>query len=577
MGISFSNFSGSGSSSSSSQEVILSLASSESAITFAQDYPAGPYSIASSALDTAVDYYLFDSADNLVGFSSSGAITASAPFNKLVVIGGTQSDILTMTYQQTLETTPETENFLVGPYISSISSSDLPNIDSTVSITGGNFATNVEAYFVGQNGYTALAKSVVRASATSLIVTRPDNLVTANAPYQIKLINPGTQEPIGSGKNKSSSITAGADPVWSTPAGALAAPAKRSPYSVQLAASDTESISYSIISGSLPAGLSMDANGLISGTPTTTQSTSFTVLATDSTGNSSSRTFTIDVPALSFDVNYLVVGGGGGGGGQGTGGGGGAGGYRTSYGTSGGNNSQETVVTVVEAVSYNVQVGAGGAAGGSNIVGGNGGSSAFGLITSLGGGGGAANGSVGNSGGCGGGGSNGTTAGSGTSGQGFGGQNGSGSGGNYPVTWASGGGGGAGSSGSNRVGGTGIASTITGTSVYRSGGGGGGGTPSYNGDGGTGGGGYGANAGWGGSGERAAAAGTANTGGGGGGGGCYNNCYNSAAGGSGVVILRYPQNATISVGAGLTSGQEYVSGSEKVIVITGGAGTIGWL
>ena len=71
------------------------------------------------------------------------------------------------------------------------------------------------------------------------------------------------------------------------------------------------------------------------------------------------------------------------------------------------------------------------------------------------------------------------------------------------------------------------------------------------------------------------AAGTANTGGGGGG-GAESSGYNavSYAGGSGVVILRYPTaNATISVGAGLTSSSA-TSGSDTIVTFTAGTGNV---
>jgi len=69
----------------------------------------------------------------------------------------------------------------------------------------------------------------------------------------------------------------------------------------------------------------------------------------------------------------------------------------------------------------------------------------------------------------------------------------------------------------------------------------------------------------------AATAGTANTGGGGGGGG---NALGGANGGSGVVIIRYATaDATISVGAGLTSSSA-TDGSDTVVTFTAGTGTV---
>jgi hypothetical protein len=73
-----------------------------------------------------------------------------------------------------------------------------------------------------------------------------------------------------------------------------------------------------------------------------------------------------------------------------------------------------------------------------------------------------------------------------------------------------------------------------------------------------------------------AIAGATNTGGGGGGGAAGSPgppFSNGANGGSGVVILKYPDTRTISVGAGLTSSTTSSSGF-KVTVFTAGTDTI---
>ena len=46
-------------------------------------------------------------------------------------------------------------------------------------------------------------------------------------------------------------------------------------------------------------------------------------------------------------------------------------------------------------------------------------------------------------------------------------------------------------------------------------------------------------------------------------------------GGSGVVILRYPDSYTITIGAGLT-GTTTTVGSNKVTTITAGSGNVSW-
>lgn len=242
------------------------------------------------------------------------------------------------------------------------------------------------------------------------------------------------------------------------------------------------------------------------------------------------------VPFNNMNVEYLVVAGGGGGGG-GTSGGGGGGGYRSSVvgEFSGGNSPAESLLSLTAAVRYPVIVGSGGAAGLTDGTdGGNGGNSSFSTITSTGGGGGS-HGSTGRAGGSGGGAGYGTAAGgAGTAGQGFAGGSTAGTG---PSFFTCGGGGGAGQVGASvaasmngGAGGAGLPSDITGSSAYYAGGGGGG-TNGVTAAGGLGGGGDSVN-------ELNGEAGDPNTGGGGGASGT-NASRSGAAGGSGVVIVRY--------------------------------------
>jgi len=290
-------------------------------------------------------------------------------------------------------------------------------------------------------------------------------------------------------------------------------------------------------------------------------------------------------------IELLVVGGGGGGGSR-FAGGGGAGGYLTS------------TVNGVVATSYTIAIGGGGAGGlgtgGSGTSGASNGSngsfSEFYLTSSgtgsgtksLGGGGGGAgdsgNGLAGASGG-GGAGRFASTGGTATSGQGSAGGNSTQTGGTTNVFAGAGGGGAGGAGGTggfagNGVGGNGTASTISGSSVtYATGGGGGGSndgvvTNGYNGGSSNVNGGKGQAA----NGTPAAVAGSANSGGGGGGGSWVSGAVNGpgAAGGSGVVIMKYPDNYTITIGVGLTGSTTAASGGYKVTTITAGTGTVTW-
>jgi hypothetical protein len=248
----------------------------------------------------------------------------------------------------------------------------------------------------------------------------------------------------------------------------------------------------------------------------------------------------------------LIVAGGGGGGSD-EGGGGGAGGLI---------DSSTVRLTADTPIIIDVGQGGKGATGTTGAYGDetdpavNGQNSILATITAIGGGGGATSVNVANdparngrSGGSGGGGAGeavaGRAGGAGTTGQGFAGGPG--------ISGAAGGGGGgaaeAGNTDGNSLGGDGVASSITGSSVTYAGGGGGGNgnTSSTQYAGGAGGGGTG------GSSTLANTAGTAGLGGGGGG-GCGNLAcgpdgvaFSGASGGSGVIILRYQAVSSVAI------------------------------
>jgi autotransporter-associated beta strand protein len=304
-------------------------------------------------------------------------------------------------------------------------------------------------------------------------------------------------------------------------------------------------------------------------------------------------------PGINRAVEYLVIGGGGGGGGAWTGGnwtgggGGGAGGYRSSVGgeSSGGGASAESPI-MLGVGAHPIVVGAGGSGGSLTNNGTNGfdsyiqDPSSVDVIRSVGGGGGAGaqwfvrrDGLAGGSGGgAAGGQGTGSIGGSGTASQGF-------NGGLHGANRGSGAGGGAGAIGLNSgaagtdaygntyakihggSGGSGLFSSITGTSIQRAGGGGGGCDETGNylpGIGGLGGGGTGGTPTF-----TVGSSGTANTGGGGGGG----TRSAGGAGGSGLVVLRY-----LSIGAlENVSGNNFWTGTVTMLadnIITTTSGTL---
>jgi hypothetical protein len=63
--------------------------------------------------------------------------------------------------------------------------------------------------------------------------------------------------------------------------------------SYQLSASDNSTITYSIVSGTLPSGTSLSLSGLITGTPSSVSASSIVFKATDAAGNFTNKTFSI--------------------------------------------------------------------------------------------------------------------------------------------------------------------------------------------------------------------------------------------------------------------------------------------
>lgn len=270
-------------------------------------------------------------------------------------------------------------------------------------------------------------------------------------------------------------------------------------------------------------------------TPYDLSSTTYASISQTVTGGSDMRGMQFGVEGA-LDVEYWVVAGGGGGGFD-AGGGGGAGGLLN------------TTLKVAAGATYTVTVGAGGTgSSATGVVGSSGGNSAFAFRATGGGGGGSISNTPGVNGGSGGGARQGSSSGgSGIAGQGNAG-GGGGSGG------SSGGGGGADSAGAvgsvvgvRPDGGQSRANLWSGSSVYYAGGGGGGSDAAsypY---------GLGGGGGAGDGGDKAgtvnATSATANSGGGGGGGGGGGTRI-GGNGGSGIVMVRYPNSYPNAVTTG---------------------------
>jgi hypothetical protein len=309
--------------------------------------------------------------------------------------------------------------------------------DTAANPAGGATITLTGSGFVGSSVYIGgtIAGSVSVVSSTQLTFVAPAK--TAGS-YSLSVVNSdGATATFVPGMQYSGV------PAWSTSAGSLGSVNVSGSVNFTVAATSDSTVAYSVTSGSLPSGVSLNSStGVISGTaPVVGSSTTynFTIRATDSENQDTDRNFSITVtPAIS--ISLVIAGGGGGASGFSAGGGGGGGGVI------------QTTTTISPGTAYTVTVGPAGAHNGGGVASTmNGGASSFigtGVsLTAIGGGGGGA-------------GANGTAN--------AGGAGGSGGGGGYQASLGNGSGGAGtasqgntgGSAGSNKGGGGGGAGGV---------------------------------------------------------------------------------------------------------------------
>lgn len=306
MTLSFSTLTGGGGAQSDNNFTVMTEANGYTLVDLTSTYPAGKYAVASKLLDTTYDIYLIAEDGSNAGYLAASSyiqlnITATKAFNKVVVYGATNNDVINFTYSNIYSATgPSTGEFTgAAPRLISISTSDLPNQNNTTTITGQNFATDVTITFTGTDGVARNAKNINRSSSTSLIVTRPDNMPTTHSPYTITATNPGITAPASTNTHRlTNAITAGNAPVWVTSA-TLPAYRRNEVYSQTIQATDADggsSITYSIVSGSLPTGITFNTStATFSGTPTTNAASpyTYTIRATDAGANFVDRSFIV--------------------------------------------------------------------------------------------------------------------------------------------------------------------------------------------------------------------------------------------------------------------------------------------
>jgi hypothetical protein len=176
------------------------------------------------------------------------------------------------------------------PTISSISPSVIENTQTSVTIAGTNFVSVPTVEAIGSTGAIVRADEVSFTSSTSIVAkfTLP-----IDGTYFVRVENND-----GNAVRSSSALLTVSDaPAWTTSAGSLGSNAAGSSVSYTVAA--TNATSFSVASGSLPGGVSLNTStGAITGTESgaTAETTySFTIRATDAQGQTADRAFSITI------------------------------------------------------------------------------------------------------------------------------------------------------------------------------------------------------------------------------------------------------------------------------------------
>lgn len=228
-----------------------------------------------------------------------------------IAVGGVSGDDLLLIYDTSdgiLKKISKSAFDALQPTFTSVSPSNLLTGDGTgnftIVVTGTNFDNAATFKLVTEGGTDISMDTVTRDSATQLtgvVAKNTANLTNANEPFDIVITNDNTLS-----ATSLNAITIDAQPYFNTASGTLGTLNGGASVNFQLQAVDPESgaITFNLISGSLPSGVSLNnSTGLISGTAPDLSSTTtytFTVRVNDSNSNFNDRQFSIIVNATNY-------------------------------------------------------------------------------------------------------------------------------------------------------------------------------------------------------------------------------------------------------------------------------------
>ncbi len=217
---------------------------------------------------------------------SSGTVTVGQSGQTVAVAGGATLSVPALTVNG------ESVTAITLPTVASISPDTITNAQTSITITGTNYVNGATVNAISTTGAIFTADTVTFNSATS--ISAAFTLAT-DGTYFIRVENPDGL----AGRSSSALLTVSDAPTWTTAAGSLGSMAAGAAANFTIAATGDSTIAYSIASGALPGGLSLNSStGAITGTESgaTAETTyNFTARATDAEAQTADRAFSITV------------------------------------------------------------------------------------------------------------------------------------------------------------------------------------------------------------------------------------------------------------------------------------------
>jgi hypothetical protein len=227
------------------------------------------------------------SSNNLISSTNATTVTIGISTNTVVIAANATLSATTLYVNGQQITATQ------FPTITSISPSTITNDATNITISGTNFvAVPIVEAINSSTGAIIRANSV---SYTSSISITANFTIAVDGTYYIRVEN-NTGLAV---RSTNPLLTVSDAPTWVTAAGSLGTFAGGATISTNVVATSDTAITYSINSGTLPGGLSLNTTtGVISGTESgATEDTtySFTLTATDVELQSANRAFSITI------------------------------------------------------------------------------------------------------------------------------------------------------------------------------------------------------------------------------------------------------------------------------------------